>query len=84
MQGDVDPKSGISVDFGKVKELVYEHTLNEIDHNDLNQVLDNPTAENVVTWMWQRLEPAIPGLVELQLYETPDSGVIYRGTESSA
>ena len=84
VEGQVDPSTGISVDFGRVKELVYEHALGEIDHNDLNQVLDNPTAENVVTWMWQRLEPALPGLVELQLYETPDAGVIYRGAQSDA
>jgi 6-pyruvoyl-tetrahydropterin synthase len=53
--------------------------LETIDHNDLNQVLDNPTAENVVTWIWGRLAAHLPGLRELQLYETDDAAVIYRG-----
>ena len=78
-EGPVDPKTGLSIDFWKVKEVVREHVLRVIDHNDLNQVLDNPTAENVVMWMWERLRTHLPGLKELQLYETDDSAVIYRG-----
>jgi 6-pyruvoyltetrahydropterin/6-carboxytetrahydropterin synthase len=62
-----------------VKQIVREHVLADIDHNDLNRILDNPTAENVVTWMWDRLESHLPGLREMQLYETDDSAVIYRG-----
>jgi 6-pyruvoyltetrahydropterin/6-carboxytetrahydropterin synthase len=75
----VDPGSGLSMDFGLIKELVQEHALKEIDHNDLNRVIENPTAENVVAWIWKRILPALPDLVELQLFETPDCGVIYRG-----
>jgi 6-pyruvoyltetrahydropterin/6-carboxytetrahydropterin synthase len=79
VESKVDPKSGMSMDFVKVKQLVREQALDAIDHNDLNQVLDNPTAENVVSWIWERLRPALPELVELRLFETPDYGVIYRG-----
>ena len=79
VEGRVDPATGLTTDFMVIKRLVQEHVLRTIDHNDLNQVLDNPTAENVVTWIWQRLRPALPGLIELQLFETPDCGVIYRG-----
>ena len=79
VEGPVDPKTGISIDFVKVKELVQEHVLRDIDHNDLNLVLDNPTAENVVAWMWDRLEPKLAGLKEMQLYESGDSAVIYHG-----
>ncbi|MFQ5790500.1 MAG: 6-carboxytetrahydropterin synthase QueD [Acidobacteriota bacterium] len=79
VEGKVDPQTGLSVDFEMIKKRVREHVLHTIDHNDLNRVLDNPTAENVITWIWRRLQPALPGLVELQLYETADCGVIYRG-----
>jgi 6-pyruvoyltetrahydropterin/6-carboxytetrahydropterin synthase len=79
VEGPVDPTSGLSIDFVRVKEIVGEHVLRTIDHDDLNRVLDNPTAENVVTWIWGRLLPHLPGLRELQLYETDDSAVIYRG-----
>jgi 6-pyruvoyltetrahydropterin/6-carboxytetrahydropterin synthase len=79
VEGPVDPATGLSIDFVKVKEIVRDRVLADIDHNDLNRVLDNPTAENVVTWMWGRLSPHLPGLKEMQLYETDDSAVIYRG-----
>lgn len=75
----MDPRSGMSMDFGKIKQTVRTKALDAIDHNDLNQVLDNPTAENLVVWIWERLRPALPQLVELELYETPEFGVIYRG-----
>ena len=81
VEGPTDPKTGLSIDFVEVKELVHEHILRDIDHNDLNLVLDNPTAENVVLWMWGRLSPNLRGLKELQLYETPDSAVVYRGED---
>jgi 6-pyruvoyltetrahydropterin/6-carboxytetrahydropterin synthase len=82
VEGRVNPRTGIAVDFGEVKRVVRREVLERIDHNDLNQVLDNPTAEHVVTWIWTKLEPALPGLVELRLFETPDCGVIYRGREN--
>ena len=77
--GPVDPRTGLSMDFVRVKEIVRERLLKDIDHNDLNQILDNPTAENVVMWMWKRLEPHLEGLREIELYETDDASVIYRG-----
>jgi len=80
--GRVDPTTGLSVDFGEVKRVVRERVLERIDHSDLNALLDNPTAENVVIWIWERLEPALPGLSELQLFETPDCAVIYRGQQN--
>ena len=79
VEGPVDPKTGLSIDFVKVKELVHELVLDDIDHNDLNRVLENPTAENVVVWMWGQLQPHLEGLKEMQLYETDDAAVIYHG-----
>lgn len=79
VEGRVDPGTGMSVDFEAIRRLVQERILSHIDHNDLNGVLENPTAENVVMWIWERLCGDLPGLVELQLYETQEYGVIYRG-----
>ncbi len=83
VEGRVDPATGLTTDFLVIKRLVQEHVLQTIDHNDLNLVVDNPTAENVVAWIWQRLQAPLPGLTELQLFETPDCGVIYRGESST-
>ena len=79
LEGDVDPKTGMIADFGVVKQLVQEHVLARVDHRTLNDVLDNPTAENIARWIWEVLEPKLTGLCEVRLYEIPDSCVTYRG-----
>jgi len=79
LEGEVDPKSGMIVDFGVVKAAVTEHVLARVDHRDLNDLLENPTAENIARWIFEGLEPHLKGLVEVRLYEIPDSCVTYRG-----
>ncbi len=79
LEGEVDPQSGMITDFGVVKQVVQELVLARVDHRDLNDVLENPTAENIARWIWEVLEPRLPGLSEVRLYEIPDSCVTYRG-----
>lgn len=79
LEGDVDPRSGMIADFGAVKGAVQEQVLARVDHRDLNDLLDNPTAENIARWIWEALEGRLPGLAEVRLYEIPDSCVVYRG-----
>jgi len=79
VEGEVDPASGMVADFGKVKEVVQEHVLSRCDHRTLNDFLENPTAENIARWTFEVLEPRLPGLAEVRLYEIPDCCVVYRG-----
>ena len=79
VEGDVDPRTGMIADFGTIKEVVGEEVLARADHRNLNDVLDNPTAENIARWIWEVLAPRVPGLCEVRLYEIPDSCVTYRG-----
>ncbi len=79
LEGDVDPATGMIADFGVVKATVQEHVLARVDHRDLNDVLENPTAENIARWIWEVLAPHVAGLAEVRLYEIPDSCVTYRG-----
>ena len=84
LEGDVDPATGMVADFGVVKGAVQEHVLTRCDHRTLNDVLENPTAENIARWIFETLEPRLPGLVEVRLYEIPDSCVVYRGGRGRA
>ncbi len=84
LEGDVDPRTGMIADFGVVKGTVQEHVLSRCDHRTLNDFLENPTAENIARWIWETLEPRIAGLVEVRLYEIPDSCVVYRGGRGRA
>jgi 6-pyruvoyltetrahydropterin/6-carboxytetrahydropterin synthase len=79
LEGEVDPRTGMIADFGEVKRIVQEQVLARVDHRNLNDVLENPTAENIARWIWEVLEPHVPGLAEVRLYEIPDSCVTYRG-----
>ncbi|WP_374434919.1 6-carboxytetrahydropterin synthase [Inhella sp.] len=51
-----------------------------LDHALLNELLPNPTDENLARWLQQRLaggdgDPALPGVQQLSVYSTSHSGV---------
>lgn len=79
LEGEVDPATGMIADFGEIKQVVGEKVLARADHQTLNDFLENPTAENIARWIWETLAPHLPGLVEVRLFEIPDSCVTYRG-----
>ena len=79
VEGEVDPRSGMIADFGEIKRVVKERVLDRVDHQNLNDLLENPTAENIARWIWETLAPGLAGLSEVRLYEIPDSCVTYRG-----
>jgi 6-pyruvoyltetrahydropterin/6-carboxytetrahydropterin synthase len=74
------PATGMVVDFDELAAAVHAHAVDELDHRHLNDTIANPTCENIVAWIWRRLEPQLPGLAELTLWETADAcAVIRRG-----
>jgi 6-pyruvoyltetrahydropterin/6-carboxytetrahydropterin synthase len=75
----VDATSGLAIDFADLKTVVRERVVEAVDHRDLNELVENPTAENLAVWAWRRLAEALPGLVEIELHETEDCSVVYRG-----
>jgi 6-pyruvoyltetrahydropterin/6-carboxytetrahydropterin synthase len=79
LEGEVDPATGMIADFGVIKQVVGEKVLAPADHQTLNDFLENPTAENIARWIWEALVADLPGLVEVRLFEIPDSCVTYRG-----
>lgn len=46
---DVDPETGMVIDFKKIKELIHDR----LDHGYINDILPemNPTAENMARWI---------------------------------
>ncbi|WP_426571186.1 6-carboxytetrahydropterin synthase QueD [Aquihabitans sp. McL0605] len=78
--GPVGAESGWVADFADLS-AAFASVLSELDHHDLNGItgLENPTAEVLAIWIWDRLAPALPGLSAVDVAETPTSGAIYRG-----
>ena len=75
----VDPESGLAIDFHDMKEIVRKEVLEHLDHMYINDVMETPTAERMAIWIWDRLAGDLPGLLEIELHETTDCSVIYRG-----
>lgn len=81
VRGRPDPETGMVIDFYDLEDIVKREVLEHCDHKHLNDFIENPTAENIVVWMWERLNGKLPGLHELRLWETHDCSVVYRGED---
>lgn len=71
LRGPPDPKTGFLMDFHDIEVRVQKHFLALVDHKYLNDMIDNPTAEEILRWAWDKLAPHLPALDELKLYEMP-------------
>ena len=80
VEGALNPETGWVFDFAEIDRAM-KPLRDRIDHHYLNDIegLDNPTSEVLVTWIWDHLKPALPGLTQLILKENDVSRVIYRG-----
>jgi 6-pyruvoyltetrahydropterin/6-carboxytetrahydropterin synthase len=78
--GSIDPETGWVFDFSEI-DAAMKPLRDQIDHHYLNDIegLENPTSEVLVTWIWDKLKPKLPGLTQLMLRENDVSRVIYRG-----
>jgi 6-pyruvoyltetrahydropterin/6-carboxytetrahydropterin synthase len=74
LAGPLDER-GVVVDFDEVNDVVEREVLARFDHRDLNQILDNPTAELIAHRVWELLEDAGLSLEGLRLWETSDASV---------
>jgi 6-pyruvoyltetrahydropterin/6-carboxytetrahydropterin synthase len=76
------PKQGMIVDFVDLKKVVNEKVIDVLDHNDINGLIPNPTAENMIQWIAYQLNDLgsspIVSCCQLRLWETPDSCVTWR------
>jgi len=72
--------TGWIMDFTDLKNRVMPW-IDLLDHQVINNIegLENPTAENLCLWLWQKIQTDLPNLCRIELNETPDSGVIYEG-----
>lgn len=54
LEGKVQ-SNGLLIDFVVLKRIVKSRVLDKLDHNLLNDVVKNPSAERVVMWIWDQL-----------------------------
>jgi len=82
IQGQVSETSGMVIDFADVK-VAFQPLMDRLDHYYLNDIegLENPTAENLSVWIWDRLKPALPALCMVLVKETCTAGAVFEGEE---
>jgi 6-pyruvoyltetrahydropterin/6-carboxytetrahydropterin synthase len=87
VEGVISPETGYVMDLGDLKARVNEAVIDQVDHRNLNVEVPwlegvNPTTENFIVAIWERLRPLLPPgvrLARLVLWETPRNYVEYEG-----
>ncbi len=86
--GEVDPITGFVMDMKVLKDLIQTEIEDAFDHKNLNVEVSefnetglNPTSENIVVVIYNKLRPRIDAKHHLKvtLYETPRNFVSYSG-----
>ena len=84
--GEINPKTGYVIDIKVLKDIIYDEVEESFDHKNLNLDVPefsdlNPTAENIVVVIWNRIRRRIDAVMDLEvvLYETPRNFVTYKG-----
>ncbi len=78
LEGEPDEDDMI-IDFGDLKRIVNDLVISKLDHSYLNELIENPTAENIAMWIWRQLEGPLNGpnyrLFSVTVWETESSFV---------
>ncbi len=89
VRGEPDPRTGITIDFNRLKALLQEEVIARFDHRNINLDVDVmqgiiSTSENMAIVIWRLLAPRIDygQLVEVRVYESDDNYVSYREDEA--
>ena len=81
LEGEPDAE-GMIMDFLELKAIVKERVLSQLDHSYINDIIQQPSAENIALWIWGELEGRVRRdnceLYEVHVWETADSRVILR------
>ena len=78
--GDCDPELDWLMDYADIS-AAFKPLWEQLDHRYLNEVpgLENPTSERIAAWIWERLKPALPPLIEVVVAETCTARCVFRG-----
>ncbi len=70
--GAVSESSGMVLDFADIA-VAFSPLMQRLDHHCLNEILDNPTSENLALWIADQLRE-INGLSQVVVRETGSTG----------
>jgi 6-pyruvoyltetrahydropterin/6-carboxytetrahydropterin synthase len=85
VRGPIDPRTGMVIDLGELKQIVQATVIERFDHADLNaDALFReriPTTENIAIAVWELLAPKLgpDRLARVRVWEDPTLFVDYDG-----
>lgn len=73
--------TGFVADFFAI-EAAFKPLLERLDHQYLNHIegLENPTAENIAIWIWEKMKIVLPELTSVIVFETENCWAEYSGS----
>lgn len=78
---------GMIMDFIELKDIVKTHILSRLDHAYINDIITQPSAENIALWIWRELSERVRRdncrLFEVSVWETETSSVTVREQDIS-
>ncbi len=84
IQAPLDEVFGWTVDYGDVKRI-FKSTLDQLDHRNLSAHtgIESGGAAEIAQFIRKQVEPSLPQLNRVDLYETPGCGVVLSWAEES-
>ena len=81
-------EEGMIMDFTDLSDIVKERVISRLDHSYVNDVIEQPTAENIARWIWDRVETHVrrPNctLSSVEVWETGSSCATLRAEDKRA
>ena len=70
---------GMIIDFIELKQIVKDKVISRLDHAYINDIIPQPSAENIAVWIWREIEDSVRRdnckLYEVHVWETETSCV---------
>ncbi len=83
--GEIDPQTALLMDFGDIKKVVKPYVdmldhwcINEVGEREGEDLLRNPSSENLAKWFFHKIQPLLPGLYSIVVHETCTTRCEYR------
>ncbi len=91
VEGPVDAETGFVMDLKRLKEIIQDGVVADVDHRNLNTEVPwlvgiIPSTENLAVAVWNRIAPELPDGVRLAsvvIRETRNNSVEYRGEQEA-
>ena len=84
----IPDEDGMIMDFTELSNIVKERVISRLDHSYINDVIEQPTAENIANWIWGRLDVYVrrPNceMSSVEVWETRTSCAILRAEDKRA